>query len=234
MAAKDIVIALLPRTSLFAELAADDLMACAAAFGEMRFAKGETIFARGDRGTYLYLVENGRVRLSVSASSERKLSFRHAGPGDLFGEIAALDGGPRSADATAITEVTAHGLERNAFRALSSERPALAARVVTLLCGRLRETTTQFEVVALLPLQMRLARFLLSALAGRSAPPGKRVPLDLGFSQGELSQFLGASRPKVNAAMSGLEKAGAIGRTLDRVFCDPVKLAEIAARSADG
>jgi CRP/FNR family transcriptional regulator, cyclic AMP receptor protein len=65
------------------------------------------------------------------------------------------------------------------------------------------------------------------------APPGRRVPLDLGFSQGELSQLLGASRPKVNAAMGMLEQAGAIKRTLDRIFCDPGKLDEIARRAID-
>jgi CRP/FNR family transcriptional regulator, cyclic AMP receptor protein len=73
----------------------------------------------------------------------------------------------------------------------------------------------------------------LSALGGRTAPVGQRVPLDLGFSQSELSQLLGASRPKVNAAMGLLEQAGAIKRTLDRLFCDPGKLGEIARRAVD-
>jgi len=66
----------------------------------------------------------------------------------------------------------------------------------------------------------------------RTAPSGKRIPLELGFSQSELSQLLGASRPKVNAAMASLEKTGAMRRTFDRLFCDPKKLARIA-RSGD-
>jgi CRP/FNR family transcriptional regulator, cyclic AMP receptor protein len=118
----------------------------------------------------------------------------------------------------------------HAFRDLWANRPAIATRVVTFLCRRLRETTTQFESIALQSLDARLAQFLLSALGSRRALPGKRVPLELGFSQGELSQLLGASRPKVNAAMASLEKAGAVGRTLDRLFCDPEKLAQIAGR----
>jgi CRP-like cAMP-binding protein len=119
------------------------------------------------------------------------------------------------------------------FRTLWSDRPAVAVRVVTFLCARLRETTTQFESIALLPLEVRLAQFLLSALGGQTAPPGQRVPLDLGFSQSELSQLLGASRPKVNAAMGLLERAGAIRRTLDRMFCDRGKLGEIARRAVN-
>jgi CRP-like cAMP-binding protein len=233
MAAKRVVISLLSQTSLFGGLAADDVKACASAFEEMHFAKGETLFARGDPGSHLYLVEQGRVRLSISTLNDRTLSFRHAGPGELFGEIAALDGEPRSADASAMTPVIVHGLERMTFRTLWSARPPIAERVIAFLCDRLRETTIQFESIALLPLDVRLAQFLLSALGGRVAPAGQRVPLELGFSQGELSQLLGASRPKVNAAMGELERAGAIRKTLDRMFCDPGKLSAIARRGVD-
>ena len=75
---------------------------------------------------------------------------------------------------------------------------------------------------------MRLARFLLVALGGRKAENNKRIPLDLGFSQSELAQLLGASRPKVNAALGWLEENAAIKRTIDRIFCDPAKLSKIA------
>jgi CRP-like cAMP-binding protein len=100
--------------------------------------------------------------------------------------------------------------------------------VIAFLCRRLRETSGQLEAIALYPLEVRLARFLLLSLGSRSAPPGKRIPLELGFSQTELAQLLGASRPKVNTALSALENAGAIHRTLDRMFCDPAKLTQIA------
>src|SRR5262249_44521228 len=113
---------------------------------------------------------------------------------------------------------------------LWSTRPGISAGVIAFLCRRLRETSTQLEAIALQPLEVRLARFLLFALKDRQAAPGKRVPLDLGFSQGELAQLLGASRPKVSTAVGALEGAGAINRTLDRLFCDPVKLAQIARR----
>jgi len=224
------VISLLSRTSLFGGLGADDLVACALAFKEKRFAKGQTLFLRGDPGTHLYLVETGRIRLAISSASGRRLSFQLATEGDLFGEIAALDGQPRTADATAVSEVTVHCLEHRVFHDIWATRPVLATHVVMFLCRRLRQMTTQFESVALQPLDVRLARFILSALGTRTPPPGKRIPLELGFSQSELSQLLGASRPKVNAAMASLEKAGAVRRTLDRLFCDPKELARIAQR----
>jgi CRP/FNR family cyclic AMP-dependent transcriptional regulator len=227
------IVSLLSGTSLFGGLAADDLALCARAFKEKHLSKGQTLFLRGDPGTHLYLVESGRIRLAITTAAGRTLSFQVASEGDLIGEIAVLDGKGRSADGTAITEARLHCLERGVFRELWTTRPALATRVVTFLCGRLRQMTTQFESVALQPLEVRLAQFVISALGSRGAPSGKRVPMELGFSQSELAQLLGASRPKVNAAMASLEKSGALKRTMDRLFCDPEKLAEIA-RGSEG
>jgi CRP-like cAMP-binding protein len=210
MPANEVVHSLLSQASLFGGVPADDLEACAAAFEKMHFAEGKTLFVRGDPGTHLYLVEDGRVvRLSISTVKDRKPSFCHTGPDDLFGEIAAPDSEARSADAIAMMEVVVHALQCIAFCPRWSVPSAIAARVVELLCARLRATTTQFESIALLP-------------------------LELGFFQGELSQLLGASRPKVNAAMGLLERERAVGRTLDRIFCNHGKLAAIARPGLDG
>ena len=168
-----------------------------------------------------------RVRLAVATEDGRELSFRHATSGELLGEIAALDGGTRSADATALTAVTAYRLDKEDFRKLWIARPVLSERLISFLCGRLRETSGQLESIALHPLHVRLARFFLVAIGDRKPVPGKRLPLDIGMSQGELALLLGASRPKINEALGKLEETGAIGRTLDRIFCDPQRLAEV-------
>src|SRR5579863_4077491 len=110
------VVSLLSRTSLFGGLGQEDLAACARSFRERHLGRGQTLFLRGDSDTRLYLIERGLIRLAISSASGRGLSFQVAVAGDLFGEIAALDGGTRTADATAITEVTLHGLDRGAFR----------------------------------------------------------------------------------------------------------------------
>ena len=164
----------------------------------------------------------------MTTEDGRELSVRHAVRGDLLGEIAVLDGGERSADAVALTPVVAYGLRRAPFEQLVARYPALSAGIIAFLCRRLRQTTDQLEGIALYSIEVRLARFLLVGLAGRKPAPGKRVPLDMAFSQGELAQLLGASRPKVNAALGSLEQAGAIRRTADRIFCDPDLLAKCA------
>ncbi len=222
------IVRLLASADLFKALAVDDLAACAGKFRMIRFAKGQNLFGRGDVGTHLYLIAEGQVRLAIATSEGRELSFQIATVGDLIGEIAVLDGGLRSAGATALTPITTYAMERNAFRELWSTHPGVSSAIISFLCWRLRDVSDRLETLALYPMEARLARFLLVALAGRQAAPGRRVPLELGFTQGELAMLLGASRPKINLALGMLESVGAIGRTSDRLFCDPAKLASFA------
>ncbi len=221
------IVDLLSRAPLFGTFAPDALAACAEKFREVRFAKDEMLFARGDPGTHLYIVSEGQIRLAIATSEGRELSFQIVGPGDLFGEIALLDGQSRSAGATALAATTAFCLDRNAFNRLRAAHPSISDAVISYLTRRLREVSDKLETIALYPLENRLARFLLTALQGRPDPMGRRTPFELRYSQGELAMLLGASRPKLNAALGALERAGAIGRTSDRLFCDRAKLAQI-------
>jgi CRP-like cAMP-binding protein len=222
---------LLSKTELFGHLNSDELEICAGEFREAKYAKGQSLFMRGDKASSLFLVANGRVRIAIGTEDGKELSFRHTTVGEIFGEIGILDGGVRTADATALTSVTAYRLDQNDFQRLWSTRPLVTERLVAFLCRRLRETSFQLETIALHPLHARLARFLLIALGNRQAQPGKRVPMDLGMSQSEIALLLGASRPKINEALGMLENSGAINRTIDRIFCDPAKLAEFARLS---
>jgi CRP/FNR family cyclic AMP-dependent transcriptional regulator len=222
---------LLSKTELFGGLAGDELSACANLFREVKFAKGQSLFVRGEKATSLYLVAQGRVRIAIVTDDGRELSFRHTADGEIFGEIALLDGGVRTADATALTAVSAYRLDQGDFHRFWSTRPLVTERLISFLCRRLRETSYQLESIALHPLHVRLARFFLVAIGGRRPSPGKRIPVELGMSQSEIALLLGASRPKINEALGALEKADAIGRTIDRVFCDPTKLLKIAHSS---
>jgi CRP-like cAMP-binding protein len=229
----DTVTSLLAQTELFGNLAPDALEQLANRFHTAQFKRGQTIYERGDAGNALYLIRSGQIRFSVVSGDGRELSVRVAKSGEIIGEIAVLDRQPRTASAVALTAVTAHSLSRTEFDRLLLQEPQLARNAIDFLCQRLRDTTDQLEMIALYAVEVRLARFLLLALKGQTAPAGKRIPLELGFSQGELAQLLGASRPKVNLALGFLEEAGAIGRTSDRLFCDPAILARVAERTDD-
>jgi CRP-like cAMP-binding protein len=119
--------------------------------------------------------------------------------GAIFGEIALLDGLPRTADATAITDCELMVIERRDFTPLIHERPELALKLIEVLCGRLRQTTEQLEDVMFLNLPGRLARTLLHLMnKSRPTPNGRKIAL----TQRDLSEMIGISRESTNKQLS--------------------------------
>jgi CRP/FNR family transcriptional regulator, cyclic AMP receptor protein len=224
-----IVATLLGQTAFFGSLDRDLRLAVAQRMHAAGFEPGQTIFTRGDAGLDVYLVVKGRVRLSVFSLDGRLLSFKHADAGDIFGEIAALDGGPRTADAIALTRVEAMTLAQEQLNKLIATNARVARAAIACLCRRLRDTSEQVEAIALHSVEVRLARYLLTRLKLREGGEPPDGSLDLGMSQSELASLIGASRQKVNAALALLEGAGTIKRARGRVACNPAKLAQIAA-----
>lgn len=220
---------LIGKTRLFGGLEAADLAAISAEVREAKFDGGQLIFSRGDAGNDMYLMVEGRVRLSVLTGEGRELSFAQVGPEQWFGEIAMLDGEARTADATAVTKVVALSLSKAAYHRAAASRPAVGHAMTRFLCRRLREADQQLETIALYPIEGRLARFFLASAQQKAGPNGiGRVVLDLGMSQSDLALLVGASRPKVNTALSLLESSGAITRAGNKITCDLDELRTIA------
>src|SRR5689334_4836321 len=200
---------LLARTRLFGSIPASFRQAIAQEMRDARFQAGQLIFERGDPGDFVYLVLEGRVRLSVSTAEGRELSFAHATAGDIFGEIAALDGSPRSANASALTNLRLKSLGAAALHRLIAAHPEVSKSTIAFLCGRLRDVSDHLEDVALFSVENRLARFLLHELSAHHPKSGNAARIKLGISQGELALLIGASRRKVNTAFAALESFGA-------------------------
>jgi len=221
MAAKADLTGLLARTPLFATLDEPSRMAVAQEMREANYEPGQAIFSRGDPGSDLHVVVKGRVKLSILTSDGRELSFAHAETPSIFGELAVFDGRSRSADATAVSKVQTYTLSKAAFHRLLQQKPQVADAAIRFLAARLRDADEQLEAIALHPIEARLARFFLAA-ARQKDPNGKsnRVTFSLPISQGELALLVGASRPKVNAALALLEAEGAIERKGTDVTCD--------------
>ena len=223
------IIDLLRNSALFAALAEPERAAIAGRMRRVDYAHNQMIFSRGDPGREIYLVLHGRIRLSVLTTDGRELSFAHVGPGNIFGEIAALDGGERSAGATALTRVQAMSLSDKAILELIESNPKMATAAIGFLCSRLRETDLRLEAIALYRIEVRLARLLLSALRLElPAATGSNIPLDLGISQAELALLIGASRPKVSVALTLLQDMGAITRNGTMLICNTQILESIA------
>lgn len=221
MLAKNEILDALGKAPMFGTLDAAGRNAVAQELRETVFEPGQAIFSRGDPGNEMYLVVRGRVRLSVLTNDGRELSFAHVEPPSIFGDLAVFDGRPRSADATAVNKVVALSLSKAAFTRLLRQKPEVGEAAIRFLSGRLRDADEQLEAIALHPIEARLARFFLAA-ARQKDPEAKsgKVNVSLPISQSELALLVGASRPKVNAALALLESEGAIERRGAIVVCD--------------
>lgn len=184
------------RDSLFRGLPNATLERIAALGSRRVYEKGALVFMRGDPGDSLCGVVSGRVRISASLPTGKEVFLNIMEPGDSFGEIALLDGQPRTATATAMARTELIIFKREQFLALLSTEPRLAAHLIALLCRRVRWTAELMEDSALLSVPARMAKRLLSLThtSGTRTPDGIRLVI----SQEELAQFLGVSRQIVN------------------------------------
>lgn len=156
--------------------------------------KGTLLFRKGDAGTNLFAVGAGAVRVSAPSDEGKDTVFNLIVPGEIFGEIAFLDGGPRTADAVMIESGELMVIERRDFLPLLRDYPDLALRLLEILCGRLRHTSEQIEDIVFLRLKARLAKALLYLYERSSSEPQQTLKV----TQREISQLVGASRESVN------------------------------------
>jgi CRP/FNR family cyclic AMP-dependent transcriptional regulator len=199
--------AVLNRNYLFRGLPEASLDRIAALATRRIYEKGEIIFAQGDQGDALYGVAAGRVRISASGAGGQEVFLNIMEPGDTFGEIAVMDGLPRTAGATALERATLVVIKRQDFLQLLEREPQLAIHLLKLLCERLRWTSELFEESAFLAGPARLAKrlLILASLHGRAAGIGQ---LELRISQAELARFLGISRQIVNQHLTDWRRHG--------------------------
>jgi len=152
---------LLRGTLLFSGLSDQDADAILASAHRTRYPARATIFVKGAPGQSMMAILQGRVRISVPSSEGREAVFKIMGEGEIFGEIALLDGKERTADAVAITACELLVVERRAFLPVLRRRPELCIRLLELLCERLRRTDQQVEDLLIRHFENRLARTLL-------------------------------------------------------------------------
>ena len=197
--------------ALFAGLAREDLDALAGLATEVAVAKDHAVVRRGDPGTSMMVVVHGRLRAGAVSIDGRELTHGLLEPGAMIGEIALVDGQPRSLDVIAMQDSVLLALERATFLPFMMARPHLMLRMMTILCERLRRSSVALEDVALLSLQSRLARLLLSLAEthGRPTPDGTRIALRL--SQRELSAQVAATRERVNKQLRQWHDQGVVG-----------------------
>jgi CRP-like cAMP-binding protein len=224
-------LSLLRNHALFGQLPPNVIEHLGSYMRRRTLARGETIFSKGDPGTGLMGVLSGSVKISVPSADGRDIVLNIIHEGEVFGEIALLDGRPRTADATAMTPCELIVIERRDFVPFLRSQPDLIMLVVEILCSRLRWTTQQVQDVTFLDLRTRLAKALLRLCADNeaAASAGK-----LTITQREISQMIGRSRESTNKQLRIWAKQGWVRLQRGAVtVLHPDKLAEVAAEAAE-
>ena len=212
--------ALLKRNYMFRGLPERTLQRISALAGRKLYQKGAVIFSQGDPGDALYGVASGRVRISASGAGGREVFLNIMEPGDTFGEIAVMDGLPRTAGATALERTALIVLKRVDFLALVEREPQIALHLLKLLCQRLRWTSELVEESAFLSGPARLAKRLLILAELHGRPSGAGSAREMQISQAELAHFLGISRQIVNQHLGEWAKAGWVRLGRGRIVID--------------
>ena len=206
---------------LFNDLDAGALARLAAHAVRRSVPKHTLLFAKGDPAETMVGIVEGAVKISAAGADGREIMFNIMNAGEMFGEIAVLDRGPRSADATTMTTCELFFIGRRDFLALLREAPDLALRMIELLCERTRRVSEQVEDVVFLAAGARLAKALLR-LTGSAAASNAGAAI----TQQELSQLVGLSREIVNRQLRDWERAGCL--SLDRNLVSVLDAATLA------
>lgn len=206
---------ILQRHYLFRDLPEGMLSQLASLALRRRYDKDTVIFAQGDAGDALYGIASGRVRISASGTQGQEVYLNIMEPGDVFGEIAVMDGLPRTASATTIDPVTLIVIRRADFLSLVERAPKLAVHLLQLLCARLRWTSDLIEEAAFLSGPSRLAKRLLILAALHGRPEDGQLVLQI--SQADLALFLGMSRQLVNQHLQDWRKRGWVDLSRGRI-----------------
>ena len=201
-------VALLRRTRLFAELREDTLRALADRSVERSYPRHGRLFYQGDTGSGLYVLASGLVKVVVTSEDGEEMVLVTLGPGDAFGELSIVDGGPRSASAEALEPTVALVITREVLLDLATRDSGLTEALLRTLGALLRRLTEQASDLVFLDLPGRMAKLLavLAAERGTETPDG--IELDANLTQTDLAGMVGASRQSVNQILQGFARRG--------------------------
>ncbi|MFA5844734.1 MAG: Crp/Fnr family transcriptional regulator [Coriobacteriia bacterium] len=219
-----VVVAKLRTLPLFAELSPADLAALAGLVTYHRLPKGAIIVAQHERGSSMYLLVSGRVKVSLAAPDNRELALSFLDAPAHFGEMSLVDSEPRSADVTAMTNVEVLQIDGKDLSAAIQLQPRLALSLIATLSRRLRQTISRLEDLVFHDATHRVMRVLLNVATASYETCG--VPVIGGMTQYQIATLAGTSRETVSRAVSALGKEGVLATKGRRIVVDIVRLRE--------
>jgi CRP/FNR family transcriptional regulator, cyclic AMP receptor protein len=207
----DSVAAALQPTAIFGELPDSALRELAQVCLQRTYRRGQFLWYQGDPGDYLVVIVQGLVKVTVTSPHGDEMLLVTLGPSEVVGELSVIDGGPRSASVVALRPTTGIVIGRAALIALMQRSPICFDVLLRSLGALVRRLTEQATDLVFLDLAARVAKLLLREAEGRRSGDQRQGALvDLGLTQTELAQMVGASRPAVNRVLQSLAARGSI------------------------
>ena len=198
----------LMQAPLFSALDAEAAAALRSSMVEVRVSRGDAIFTEGEPGDRMYVILEGKVKLGQTSSDGRESLLAVLGPGEVFGELSLFDPGPRTATATAVTDVVVIGLGHDNLRPWLAGRPEVAESLLQALAQRLRRTNEALADLVFADVPGRVAKQLLDLADKFGQPTAAGVLVHHDLTQEELAQLVGASRETVNKALADFAQRG--------------------------
>ncbi len=212
------LVSLIKQIPLFSSLKHEDIEIIAALLRRRSIKKGDIIFQKGDEGTALYAILSGRIKIIVTRPVGDKITVAILNDGDFFGEMALLDGMPRSADAVALEEAQLAVLDRHDFLAFLAQQKHAALAILRTLSLRLRKTDDLLAEICFLSLSARLAKRLLELARSESEGVNDSPPLAMRMTQKDLASLLGVSRESVNKELKILREKGIVSTERSKII----------------
>jgi len=195
--------------ALFDGLTDADLGVLSASVGRRTYGRGVFIFHKDSPGHVLYIIESGQVRLFIISDTGQQISTNVLGPGEVFGELAAIDGRPRASGAVALETIVALTWQREDLLRSLEACPRLAGNLMQVLTTRLRYATRSIEDLAFLDVNSRVAARLLD-LETRCGVQRGGSEIEMYLTQSELASWVAASRESVNKVLATFRAKGLI------------------------
>ena len=206
----DSVAAALQQTAIFGELHDSALRELAQVCLQRTYRRGQFLWYEGDSGDYLVVIVRGLVKVTVTSPRGDEMLLVTLGPSEVVGELSVIDGGARSASVVALTPTTGIVIGRAPLIALMQRSPELLDVLLRSMGALVRRLTERATDLVFLDLAARVAKLLLREAERRSGEQQQGALVDLGLTQTELAQMVGASRPAVNRVLQSLAARGLI------------------------
>jgi len=198
----------LRRAPLFEALDDDSAAALQAGVTVVELSRTERLFEEGASGNQLYVILDGKIKLTRAAADGRENLLSVLGPSEMFGELSLFDPRPRTASATAVTDSRLAALAHDDLRSWLTGRPDVALHLLRALAQRLRRANDVMADLVFTDVPGRVAKALLDLSDRFGTPQEDGLQVNHDLTQEELAQLVGASRETVNKALADFAARG--------------------------